>query len=352
MDVGASAGSMRQRRGQGMSATLTSVDRARQYVAKIPGAVSGQGGHNQTFSVACYLFNGFGLSESDALALILEYNQRCSPPWSERELRHKVKSAAAASHDKPRGHLLGRELMVQQNRYAPHKAARPKVDPATAVERWLKGFSCDEVDLWEASPIRPPEDWCQDGLALVSHLYRSRELVNFVTKFALGKDGKARPDGGGQTVERDALVARWKKDGMPISAAGGWLRMNPMDGRGVADANVTALRFMLVEADDEIPSQLQLPLLVKLELPIAAILTSAGRSLHAWVQVDANEAEEYAAIVGKVLGLLSRFGIDGKNKNPSRLSRLPGVVRTIGAEGNGKQRLLYLNPDPHQKAIL
>jgi hypothetical protein len=44
--------------------------------------------------------------------------------------------------------------------------------------------------------------------------------------------------------------------------------------------------------------------------------------------------------------------VDTKNKNPARLSRLPGVVRQIGANGDGRQRLFYLNPQPEQKAIL
>jgi hypothetical protein len=45
-----------------MTGTLPSIDRARAYVAKVPGAVAGQGGHDQTFSVACSLVNGFALN--------------------------------------------------------------------------------------------------------------------------------------------------------------------------------------------------------------------------------------------------------------------------------------------------
>jgi hypothetical protein len=70
------------------------------------------------------------------------------------------------------------------------------------------------------------------------------------------------------------------------------------------------------------------------------------------VRIDAGTLEEYRATVAKMLALLERFGVDSKNKNPSRLSRLPGVIRRIGAEGDGRQRLLYLNPSPVQKAIL
>jgi hypothetical protein len=62
--------------------------------------------------------------------------------------------------------------------------------------------------------------------------------------------------------------------------------MNPLDGHGCQDVNVTAYRFALIECD-QIPRPLQLSLLARLPLPIAAILTSGGRSLHAWVKVNA-----------------------------------------------------------------
>lgn len=70
------------------------LDRARKYVAKMPPAMSGSGGHNQTFSVACRLVLGFELGEADALSVMREYNARCQPPWTEKELMHKIKSAA------------------------------------------------------------------------------------------------------------------------------------------------------------------------------------------------------------------------------------------------------------------
>jgi hypothetical protein len=336
--------------------TLSAADRARAYLAQIPGAVSGAGGHNRTFAVACALVHGFALLEYEALALLQEYNQRCQPPWSERELQHKIKSALMATHNKPRGHLLDSvACRFERGTFSPRPAStdtpKVKIDPATATENFLKSFRCDDVDLWEASPIRPPDDWTMDALALVAFLFEPGEQINFVTAFMVDDDGKATPKGKGETVDRDVLLARWRKEGMPRSNVGGWLRMNPLDGEGVTDANVTAFRFALIECD-AVPVELQLSLLTKLPLPLAAILTSGGRSLHAWVRVDADSLEDYRATVARMLALLAKFGVDGKNKNPSRLSRLPGVVRRIGAAGDGRQRLLYLNPEPAQRAIL
>src|SRR5581483_3344208 len=79
------------------------VDRARKYLAAMPPAISGAGGHNQTFAAACVVACGFDLGREDALALMREYNARCTPPWSERELEHKVDQALKTGG--PRGYL-------------------------------------------------------------------------------------------------------------------------------------------------------------------------------------------------------------------------------------------------------
>lgn len=62
-----------------------------------PGAVSGAGGHRQTFKVAIRLVGGFGLDEEAAFGVMSEWNEtKCDPPWSERELRHKIHDAHKA----------------------------------------------------------------------------------------------------------------------------------------------------------------------------------------------------------------------------------------------------------------
>jgi len=266
------------------------IERARRYVAAIPAAVQGNGGDSQTLAVANKLVWDFALSLSEALPLLQEYNVRCSPSWTEAELIRKINSALKQPHTRPRGNLLcvsdsGFVLPVSRRSHSKRTtAANLRADPATVTENFLGGFRCDHVDLWEASPVRPPDDWTKDALAMLAFLYEPGEQINFVTEFKLAEPEKAKPCGQGETVERHTLLARWTREGLPRSDAGGWLRMNPLDGEGVADANVTAFRFALVECDS-VPMELQLPLLAKLPLPIAAILSSGGRSLHAWVHV-------------------------------------------------------------------
>ena len=91
-----------------MDGKMTLFDRARAYVASMPPGISGQGGHQATFKVASALIHGFALSEEQAWPIFCEFNSRCSPPWNERELRHKLASAFNLTrHSKPRGHLSG-----------------------------------------------------------------------------------------------------------------------------------------------------------------------------------------------------------------------------------------------------
>lgn len=69
------------------------MDRARRYMQKVPGAVSGKGGHKDTFRAACVLVLGFGLPKHQALNVLSEWNATCDPPWSEREMWHKLVDA-------------------------------------------------------------------------------------------------------------------------------------------------------------------------------------------------------------------------------------------------------------------
>lgn len=67
---------------------------ARAYMSMVKPAVSGDGGHNTTYRAAHKLVIDFGLSERDALIVLDEWNQTCQPPWSTKELAHKIRSAA------------------------------------------------------------------------------------------------------------------------------------------------------------------------------------------------------------------------------------------------------------------
>lgn len=119
-----------------------------------------------------------------------------------------------------------------------------------------------------------------------------------------------------------AVIGDWKKE------CGAWVRFNPLDGKGVKNENVTRFGYALVESDD-MPIDEQDALYRKLELPIATLTHSGGKSLHAIVKVDAPNYEEYRKRVDFLYEFLEKNGlkVDKQNRNPSRLSRLPGVTR-------------------------
>lgn len=105
------------------------VERARKYLDKMPRAVSGQSGHNATFRVACVLVQGFDLSPAEAYPLMAEYSQRCKPPWTEREIEHKLQDAD--KQPGPRGDLLN-----GQQKTPPENQATAIAELVADAELW------------------------------------------------------------------------------------------------------------------------------------------------------------------------------------------------------------------------
>lgn len=81
--------------------------RASAYIQSCPESIQGENGSAALFRVCCALTHGFGLDEADAVEILLEFNDRCIPPWSDDELDHALRrSIAVADHQKPFCHLL------------------------------------------------------------------------------------------------------------------------------------------------------------------------------------------------------------------------------------------------------
>jgi hypothetical protein len=237
-----------------------------------------------------------------------------------------------------------------RNRYhnssAPQPAQPVTAESATAgVERFLKSFRCDEADVWHVSPWRPLEDWRMDSVMVFAGLFFGHEHVNIIADHVEGQ-----PVGAGQTMPRDEWIRHFREHGAPQCSAGAWFRFNPVtekgSGKGGAfcDADVTAYRFLLIESD-KLSMELQLSFLGKLRLPIAALISSGGKSIHCLIKMDCADADEYREQAARILKMLRPYGFDVANKNPSRMARLPGATRQIGANEGGEQRLLFFSPD-------
>jgi hypothetical protein len=99
--------------------------RASAYLARMPEAISGSGGHQALWAAALAVVQGFGLDERTAFTILdREYNPRCQPRWNERDLSHKVRDATNKSR-LPTGYKLdeGRDWQPPQ-RY-PTRATAP-----------------------------------------------------------------------------------------------------------------------------------------------------------------------------------------------------------------------------------
>ena len=119
-----------------------------------------------------------------------------------------------------------------------------------------------------------------------------------------------------------ATIGDWKK------AAGAWIRINPLDGKGASKKNVTRYSYCLIESDD-LPIKEQEETFKRLNLPITTMVYSGGKSIHAIVKIDATNIQEYEERVQFCYDFLKNNGIsiDAQNKDPNRLSRMPGVTR-------------------------
>ena len=195
-----------------------------------------------------------------------------------------------------------------------------------------------------------PDNWnpAAELIAYLEILFDPEDKIGYVANDVWqDADGKWMPGRGAYDRTAGELIAAIRKHPNDLGAAigdwkeeaGAWIRFNPVDGVGVKNENVTKFRFALVESDT-LPIPEQDALFRKLQLPIAALVHSGGKSLHAIVRVDADSYEEYRKRVDFLYDFLGKQGvtIDRQNRNPSRLSRMPGITRN----GN-RQRLIATN---------
>ena len=200
----------------------------------------------------------------------------------------------------------------------------------------------EEIDVAE------PEEWhpAKELIRYLESLFESTENVGYVTQ-SWEKDGKYMPTSGNWDRTAGQLIEQLAQCGDDIgsvvgdydSAAGAWIRFNPLDGKGCKNENVTEFRYALVESDC-MEIEKQNAIIRELELPVACLVYSGKKSLHAIVRVDAVDYGEYRKRVEYLYNVCQKNGLktDNQNRNPSRLSRMPGIMR-----GDQKQFLVDTN---------
>jgi len=186
-----------------------------------------------------------------------------------------------------------------------------------------------KIEVYKAEIPPPGSNWREDYKTLIESAFLPNEQINIV-KTVFERDGKFIPGGKGDNSPYEQITnSDPDKFHQYIGHDNGvYVRINPMDGQGASDKNVTAFRHVLVESDTLAPEE-QLAIYRELQLPVSGLIHSGGKSVHAWVRVEAENIEQYKKRCAYIYEVLEAqgFEIDHSNKNPSRLSRLPGVKR-------------------------
>ena len=242
--------------------------------------------------------------------------------------------------------------MAMENGYIPEKTSSyesyeldwddeigGKSDGIIIDRNWIEGREISEPEKW--NPV-------EEISLYLETLFESSETVGYNVKSFRNEKGKYVPaDKGNYDRTAGELLQELAICEGDIGAvfgdynsnAGAWIRFNPLDGKGVTNKNVTEYRYALVEADDMSIEQ-QNEIIRELELPVALLMYSGGKSIHAIVRIDAPNYEEYRKRVDYLYNICLKNGLkaDTSNRNPSRLGRMPGAVR-----GDKKQFIIDTN---------
>lgn len=257
--------------------------------------------------------------------------------------------------------------------------AAPKVVYAKAKFDYDKLAASERPDwkvtwdwLRQKSPIDPMK---VSAVEFIEHLYAPREKVIVFTKFRSQAQFGITPGLKNKVwrlAEREGVapvpsnLPRGGEDGV-------WFLCNPVDGKwhvnpraplvhGHAQKSrrsmesVTAWRYLVLECDHKEKAcdcemchgrdnprinELWLNFLARLPLPISAIYTSGGKSVHALVRIEAESKDHWDRLKSDIIETCVVMGADPRAMTAVRLTRLPGCMR-----GDRPQKLLYLNPSP------
>jgi hypothetical protein len=158
----------------GRSTASSSSDvlrRARSYLERLPGAIAGSGGHDQTWDAVIKVVRGFALDEQAALQLFLaDYNPRCEPPWEEKDLQHKIRDAIEKATEPAWGCLL-KENEPARFRGEPGRDDRDEPDFIPFTGAKVPPFPVDVLPAWLARYVEAVATHLQvpaDGPALIA----------------------------------------------------------------------------------------------------------------------------------------------------------------------------------------
>jgi hypothetical protein len=272
------------------------------------------------------------------------------------------------------------------------ESAGEGVAPEPTAEK-KKRPELDLYAVWELTQGMPPidEGWLMrrsvvdvescDSVAFLRALYRENERVLVFTeehsqgeflywKKPTGAGGRPithEPEGTYRLAQ--ARTVKAVPSALPTGGPKGvWFLTNPVSGHWMINPraknrqgddapqwsrrsmeSITSWRYYVLESDVLEASE-WLRVLANLRLPISAVYTSGGRSIHALMECEVPTKAHWDAVRDTLKQLVCPLGADPGALSAVRLSRLPGCTRGVG-QGAKPQRLLYLNPKPDHEPI-
>lgn len=331
----------------GSSTRSDQLARARSYLSKMPPSVQGSNGSGALFFAACKVVE-FGLRREEALELLLEFNTRCEPPWSEKELRHKLDDAVRKTNPIRRFTDGESALTVPLRPGEPPLPRWPHPDVARISQILESGDGL--ADLWEKSPVRFDDDRTED---IIDRLFPSGALL------CCGRTSKTA-----ETQPREAF--RGRLSGMQFIVPS---TMNNCVGatlQGNQSArclnNVGKRQFLVVEFDfKELNSKGEetwcsglvrqwrsegrsvqdacAGLLLYLSTryaPLSLAVDSGGKSIHGWFRCSSEPEKKLAKFFAHAVAL----GADSMLWTPCQFTRMPDGTRDNG----NRQTVFFFNP--------
>ncbi len=189
------------------------LDRARRWLAKRDPAVQGAGGDHHTFVTCAKMVRDFGLDEHDAYNIMADWNQKCQPPWTEAELRLKLRNAAEYGAN-PVGSMPTRQYSYGRvdtsffESLAKMKVVQKENTDIGNGQRFAHYFGdivryCDEKDGWH---VWDGKVWAKDKKLMVHSLAKETSgLIYREAEELDGDEGRAKLQWAGKSRSSDKV---------------------------------------------------------------------------------------------------------------------------------------------------
>lgn len=271
----------------------------------------------------------------------------CTPRFTPLETEHKVRDALRIVDSAP---LSGGAKYTQYTK-KPYK--QPTNNSSQNGCHLLSEVIKDVMQkitfdwLWWHSPIVPDS---QSAASFLASLYEPGEIL-YVTTNLRSKEGHILKAGSRETLETLQRISIENSEGV-------WYLPNPITGQRMKNQNgglsyrckeaVSSFKYIAFESDTVRPAD-WLKFIVTLQIPIAAIFETGGKSVHTLVKVSVSSLEEWKECAEILKNHITPYGADPAMFQIQQTCRLPGCLR---GKGGKEQKLLYLNPNPSYTSIL